>query len=130
MNAVTILSFWVTNSIFFYIAFLILPNLLVLGNNIRSPVIASMLGGFLLTIFLALVPILLDLFRIKINTENNMIIAYLVVNIVGIWVIARFADFTGLGISSFWVAVLLGTIMVFLQGPVWKMSSKQKVKKK
>ena len=130
MNAVTFLSFWITNSVFFYIAYIVVPNLLVLGNNVRSPVIASMASGFLLTIFLAITPIILNLLNVKIKNENNMTFVYLVVNIIGIWAIARLALFTGFGISSFWVAILLGTVMVFLQGPVWKISSKIKSPKK
>lgn len=130
MNAVTLLSFWITNSVFFYIAFLIVPNMLVLGNDVRSPVIASMLAGFLLSICIAFTPLVLDLLNIKIKNENNMTFVYLVVNIIGVWIVGRLAVFTGFGISSFWVAIFLGTVMVFLQGPVWKISSKVKSPKK
>lgn len=129
MNAVTVLSFWITNSLFFYIAYIVVPNLLVLGNNIRSPVIASMLAGFLLTIFLAIAPIVLDLFNVKIKNDNNMTFMYLSVNVIGIWLIARLAVLTGFGISSFWVAIFLGTIMVFLQGPVWKIAGRKQKSK-
>lgn len=128
MNAVSFLSFWITNSLFFYLAFLVAPGAIVLGNNIRSPVVASMLSGFLLTVITALIPTILKTTGTKIKGEGKLFSVYLIFNVAGIWVIARMATFTGFGISSFWVAIVLGVIVNFLQWGVWKTTAKQRVK--
>ncbi len=129
MNAISFVSFWVFNSLYFYLAFLIFPGEIVLGNNIRSSVVASMLAGFLLTIILCLVPLIMKIKGVKLKEEKQQALIYLVFNVVGIWVIARMAFFTGLGVSSFWVAIILGLVANFLQWGVWKLTTKQKVKK-
>lgn len=125
MNAVFFLGFWIVNSIFFYLAFLVWPSAIVLGNNIRSPIVASMLSGFLLTIVVALAPPIMKLTGLKIKEESKQALFYLIFNVVGIWLIARMATFTGFGIVSFWVAVVLGVAANFLQWGVWKITLKK-----
>lgn len=125
MNAVFLISLWVTNSIFFYLAFLLWPSAVVLGNNIRSPIVASMLSGFLLTVVVALAPPIMRLTGLKIKEESKQALFYLIFNVVGIWLIARLATFTGFGVVSFWVAVALGIVVNFLQWGVWKTTLKK-----
>ncbi len=120
MNVVSLLSFWVTNSLFFYLAFLVWPNGVVLGNNIRSPLVSSILSGLLLTVVIIVVPYLLKVANMKVKEEMKLGLIYLVANTIGIWLIARMATFTGFGISAFWVAFILAVVVNFLQWGVWK----------
>lgn len=120
MNAVSFVSFWVSNSLFFYLAFLIWPGALVLGNNIRSPIVSSLLSGLILTLILSSVPFILKKSNLKVKDEMKMALVYFIFNAVGIWLIARMATVTGFGISGFWVALVLAFIVNFIQWGVWK----------
>jgi len=51
-------------------------------------------------------------------------------NSAAIWIVARFAHITGLGISSYRWALLLGLIVALAQGTVWANAKKAKRRKK
>lgn len=120
MNLLIFISFWVSNSLFFYLAFLVWPGSVVLGNDIRSPVAAAMLNGFLLTIVIAALPLILKTVNFKVKTGTEQTIIYLVFNTVAIWVLAHLATFTGFGITAFWVAIVLGFGINLLQWAIDK----------
>lgn len=126
MNLLTFMFYWVTNSLFFYLAFLVWPTSVVLGNDIRSPVAAAMLNGFLLTLVITAVPLILKTVNFKVKKGNEQTIIYFVFNTVGIWILARLAIFTGFGITAFWVAIILGFGVNLLQWVIGKSINKQK----
>lgn len=125
MNPVSFLSYWVTNSLFLYLAFLVFPNIIVLGNNVRSPTVAALASGLLLTIIIGLVPYVAKKANLKIKKESQLGMVYFVVNVLGIWLIARGATVIGFGITAFWVAIILGFIVNLLQWGVWKATAKK-----
>lgn len=57
-------------------------------------------------------------------TNKDWMVGYLAVNFIGIWVISRFSEQFGLGISAWWVGLLLAAAFDFVQGmgmmPVYK----------
>lgn len=125
MNLTSFLSFWITNSLFFYLAFLVWPQSVVLGNEVRSPIVAAMLNGFLLTLIVVVVPYILKLINIKVKQEGERALVYFVFNAIGIWILARLAKVTGFGITAFWVALILGAVVNLLQWGVWKTMGKK-----
>jgi len=64
-------------------------------------------------------PVFKDL-EIKIKDEKHMALAYLAVNFVTVWMLARFAFFTGFGVSSYVYVAILVLIANFVQFAVWK----------
>lgn len=122
MNLYFLISLWIANSIFFYAAGYLFPSFIVLGNNIRDPISSCLLNGFVLTIILALVPRMLKILSITVAKESNMAFVYFIVNFFTIWLLARLADFTGFGISSFVVALILGAVFNIFQWIIWKTS--------
>lgn len=54
--------------------------------------------------------------RGKDYSPKEWMTTYFVVNAVTVWVISRFATYLGFGISSFWVAILLGAVLDWGQG--------------
>ena len=54
--------------------------------------------------------------RGKMLTNNEWMIAYLVINFVGVWVVARLADNLGFGITSWMVALVLAIVLDLVQG--------------
>lgn len=49
-------------------------------------------------------------------TNKEWMMGYLAVNFIGIWVISRFSEQFGLGISGWWVGLLLAAAFDFVQG--------------
>lgn len=114
--------FWLVNGAIFYFAPFVFVGLVETGNVRLAPFMASVVSGFLLTVAVSLTMPLFEKLKIKLNDEWQWALAYLFVNVLGVWVIARYADLTGVGVSSAWVAVLLGTILNLAQFAVWKLS--------
>jgi hypothetical protein len=108
-------SYWILNALFFYFLPYIFPNLWHTGNLRLTPFMASVISSFLLTVILALVmPAFLAL-KIKFKEDWQWTLAYLFANVLGIWLIARYADLTGIGIVSAWVAVGIGIFATLCQ---------------
>ena len=61
-------------------------------------------------------------------SNKEWMVLYLGLNFVGIWVIARLAEFIGLGISSWMVALVLAVVLDGVQGVV--MMQLEKARKK
>lgn len=47
---------------------------------------------------------------------NEWMIGYLAINFVGLWVITRFSEQFGLGISAWWITLLIAAVLDFAQG--------------
>ena len=53
------------------------------------------------------------------------VLFFWVVNSIGIWLVARMAHFTGLGLASFFWALILGAVIDILQRLSWKLVTSQ-----
>lgn len=49
-------------------------------------------------------------------TSKEWMVKYFIINFVGVWVVARFSDQFGFGISSWMVAVVLAVVLDLVQG--------------
>ena len=115
------LVFWLVNSLIFYFVPYVLSSMVVTGNARLTPFMARIISGFLLTaVDAAIEPVFRNL-KIKLTSDWQWILAYLFANVFGIWVLARYADLTGVGISNAWVALLLGLILNVAQLTSWKL---------
>ena len=99
---------WFVNSIIIYLGHVIYPSNIVLGNSFLSLTWAVAVAGFLLTVLCWASKTLTNMLKGKVKGRLAMFIYYWLVNSVAIWVIARLASFTGLGISRFYWAFGLG----------------------
>lgn len=52
----------------------------------------------------------------KMLTPTEWMVAYFIINFVGVWVVARFAQQLGFGISSWMVALVLAAVLDVVQG--------------
>lgn len=114
------LAFWLTNSILLYFFPFVFTGMVVVGNARLAPFLAGIISGFLLTVADALTQPVFEKLGVKLKDEWQWALAYLFVNVLGVWVLARYADLTGVGVASAWVAVLLGVILNLVQWGVWK----------
>ena len=107
------------NTVVLYLANLLFPEFVVLGTFSISAswaIFHSMILLALLDTFAIPVVHYIESKRGAMYTPQEWMLAYFFVNAVGLWVIARFADNLGFGIPVWWVAVLLGVAMDWLQG--------------
>lgn len=111
----------VVNAIAIYLTPSFLADSVVLGTSTVPPVVAAIISGVLLTLVVSLVDPLMKQAKLKVTNELLWGAIYGIVNIIAVWVIARGAVYTGMGITSFFVAVVLGIVLMLLQWGVWKM---------
>lgn len=115
------LAIGAVNAIVIYLAPSVLTDGVVLGTNTIPPVVAALIAGVVLTLVVSLVDPILKQAKLKVTNEWVWGAIYGVVNIVTVWAIARGAVYTGVGITSFFVAIMLGIVLLLLQWGVWKL---------
>lgn len=120
------LVFWLVNSLILYFAPLILVGMIVTGNARLAPFLASIISAFILTTALAVTQPVFTWLKIDLKDEWQWALVYLFVNVLGLWVIARYADLTGVGIANAWVAVILGAVANVAQWLAWKYLGQKK----
>jgi hypothetical protein len=122
-------TFFVVNTVVLYVANMVAPQAVVLGTNLLSPFQALLYSTGVFTLLsVAIVPLIEmagNALRIKLEMFH-WIAAYAALNTVCLWIVARFAEQLGLGISVWYVAVILGVILDFVQGFAIQMTSGQK----
>jgi len=131
-RSVSFLSFWVANAVLLLIASSILSSNVVLGTNVVSKPLASVFVGLVLTTLFFVTPPLVEKLGFKKNLttikvgdfklkgENTWLAVFLAVNVVGIWVIKRLANVTGLGISGLFYVLILAILVTLVEWGVSK----------
>ena len=97
------------------------PTFVVLGTHRLSPLMSLLTSMAVLSLIVTgAMPVIEWVkkeHKLKLKDKDWMII-YWLVNIVGLWVVSRFAETLGLGISSWVVAVVLAFFLDMAQGVV------------
>lgn len=114
------------NGIVLLFASMLFPVSVVLGNALVPGLLAMAITAVLLTIIFMLVPMVLEMMKLKIKSSIQMNLAYGLVNIIAVWTLAKFAHYLGFGISSFWVATILGVFLTLGQYLLWISLAKKK----
>lgn len=109
------------NAVILFVGSILFPTNIVLGNYTLPPVLAALATGVLLTGVMALTESAIKYFKLKIKKEMQLAMVYLVGNILGLWVLARLANYSGFGVSSYVVVIILGLLLNTMQYGVWKM---------
>lgn len=107
------------NSLVILVANALFPAQVVLGNAnsnlwwavFHSMVMLSLIGTLAIPLFEWKQKMLG-----RVLTTKEWMMGYLAVNFIGIWVISRFSEQFGLGISGWWVGLLLAAVFDFVQG--------------
>ncbi len=112
-------SFLVIHAAVIYLANRWFPSQVVLGNHFFSPIMALIYSSIAFTLVVtAFVPIAEHIAEAMKTTLTNLhwAVLYMIVNIIGLWSLARVAEWLGMGLQS-WVAVVaLAAVITFLQG--------------
>ncbi len=124
-NHLLYFSYWLFNSVVLYVMSLLFPGGVVLGNWRFSPIEAAIYAGFCVTFFIW---VLWD-FAISKGVEFDTKIVnfgyFWSANIFAFWVVSRFSQYAGLGISNYYWALILAFVAYFVQRVVWKLVVKK-----
>lgn len=98
---------------------LFFPKAVILGNHLLSPFVGAVYAmAMVALIAVGVMPVVEYL--IKENkwkfSSTHWLLLYWVVNAGSMWLVGRFAEIVGLGISSWMVAVLVGLALNLVQG--------------
>ncbi len=119
-NYMLFVSIGIVNAITLFLANILFPTEIVLGNSTWSPILSAIITGILLSAVMGLPEPLMKTLNVKIKNEMHLALVYLVFNVVGLWVLARFANYFGFGVTSFVVVLVLGFVLNLVQFFVWK----------
>ena len=115
------LLYWSLNSLALYFLGLLFPGSVVLGTWRLTAAETAIYAGFWLTFFVWTMWEYVLFRKVKLEPFTLRFLFFLVVNSLGIWLVSRYAGYTGLGITSFWWAFALGAVTNLLQVVVWKL---------
>ncbi len=117
--SITFLLLWVVNGIVIALANMLLPDQIVLGTMSLSQTTALILSsGVLAWLATITLPIFteIEIRKQMVLAPQHWLLGYLVINVISVWVIARFADALGLGMASWLYVVGLAAVLDFVQG--------------
>ena len=119
------LLYWLLNSLLLSLLGFIFPSEVVLGNFRLLPFEASIYAGFWLTFFVWTMWDYVLVHKVTLEPFLLRFLFFFFVNSLGIWIISRYAKYTGLGLTSFWWAFLLGGVADLLQSVSWNLFGKR-----
>jgi hypothetical protein len=126
MEHLLFLLYWLLNSLAISLLGLIFPSLVVLGNMRLVPLEASIYAGFWVTFFVWTMWDFVLVRKVDLEPFALRLLFFFSVNSLGIWIVSRYAEkYTGLGIVSFWWALILGGLITLLQIVSWKLVGKR-----
>lgn len=122
---------FVCNVLAIYLANLLFPTFVVLGTFALTPFWALMLAGTELSLIGLLVMLLVPYKEWKTKKDlkpTDWMKLYFVVNTVSLYLVTRFAEIYGLGVSSWVVIIALALFMDVAQGMAMMQLGKVKIK--
>lgn len=101
------LLYWTVNSVVLYFAAMFFPIALSLGGGRFVPIEAAIYSGFWMTFVVWIMWDFMIAKRVNLEPEYVGFIFFLLINIVGVWTVARFTHYSGIQITNFaWVCIL------------------------
>ncbi len=128
----TYIVLFAVSALVIYLANMFFPQQVVLGTASMSSAWAILHSmGTLALINAFAIPFNREFEKLKgrMLTPKEWMIKYFVLNFVGIWVITRFSDQFGLGVSAWYVIVALAVVLDMIQGVVMMQIEKFRVER-
>lgn len=100
--SITFFLIWLVNALVIALANVVFPNNVVLGTMSLSYYMALLLSsGVLAWVTIVLMPVFteIEIRKQMVLTPQHWMLGYLIINVASLWVITRFAEALGLGIS-------------------------------
>jgi hypothetical protein len=109
-NHLLYFSYWFINSFFLSFFHYLFPENFALGTWKLTGLEASIYSGFWITFVVWIFWDLILAKDIKLGGTRSFF-WFLLANTVGIWITAHMGQFTGFGISNFYLAIILGFVI-------------------
>ena len=119
-NHLLYILYWAINTLIIKFTFLLFPYGLVLGTYRFTPTEAAIYSGFWVTFIIWTAWDFAIARKISLEKPTKNFLYFLLVNVFAVWVVARFAPLSGMGISSFWWAIAVGIVVSILHKLVKK----------
>jgi uncharacterized membrane protein YvlD (DUF360 family) len=103
------------NSLLIYIAAAFYPSSYALGTAFIPTGLAPFVAGLGLTLICKFGKFVLPKIKVELKGRYAKFLYYWIVNAAGIWILARFAPYTGFGIAAYYWAILLGFFTSLVQ---------------
>jgi len=104
---------WLITSLLLYLAHVIFPDSVVLGNYKFTVFDAVIYAGFWISFINWLIKDVVIVRGLHPESRFGSLVFYILVGSLAVWMVARFAPYTGLGIVSYRWALLLGLFIGF-----------------
>ena len=111
---------FLVNAIVLFAASSLYSSSVVMGNSSISTWAATVVSALLLTVALTQVQPAVEALNVKISGDMNWLLAFGIANAIFVWILSRLAVWTGFGISSLLVTVILGIVLTAVQTIIWK----------
>ncbi len=121
MMLCSLIALFITNALVIMIAGSLFPSNVVLGSLHAPYMWAVYHSMFKLTVIDVFAMVFVTYYEWKkgvIFTPKQWMLTYFVVNLAALWSITRYAEYLGLGVSSFGVLLLLAAAFDWIQGMV------------
>ena len=119
MMPISFLVSFLVSGLVVYLASMYFPTKVVLGTMSISPIwaIIHSIGSLALIVTFS-VPFIREYenYSKKMFKDKDWFFAYFFINFIGIWLVTRFAEQLGFGVSSIWVVAVLAAILDVVQG--------------
>lgn len=118
-NHLLYFSYWLVNSTVLYVLGLLFSQNIVLGNWRFSPIESAIYAGFWVTF---LIWVLWDFALAKGVKFDSKVVTFGyfgITNIFGFWLVSRFSQYAGLGITNYIWAFAIGLVAYIFQRLAW-----------
>ena len=119
-NHLLYFTYWLFNSVILYVFGLIFPVNVVLGNWRFGPIESAIYAGFWVTFFIWVLWDFALAKGIKFDSAVVTLGYFWAVNIFSFWVVSRFSQYSGLGISNYLWDFAIGLIAYIVQRLAWR----------
>lgn len=119
-NHLLYVLYWAINTLIIKLAFVLFPYGVVLGTYRLNPTEAAIYSGFWVTFIIWTAWDFAIARKISLEKPIKSFVYFFLVNILAVWIIARFAPLSGMGIVSFWWAIGVGAVISILHKLVKK----------
>lgn len=125
-NHLLYFAYWFFNSVVLYVFALAFPSSVVLGNWRFGPIEAAIYSGFWVTFFIWVLWDFALAKGVKFDSGAVTFGYFWSANIFAFWLVSRFSEYAGLGITSYLWALLIGIAAYFVQRIAWRLIAGKK----
>ena len=120
-NHILYFTYWLGNSIVLYLFELGFPHDVILGNWRFNPIESAIYAGFWVTFFIWALWDFALAKGVKFDTPVVTFGYFWAANIFGFWLVSRFSQIAGFGITNFMWAFAVGLAAYVVQRLAWRL---------